>query len=416
MFFLALKHLMSRKRQTLLTLFGILLGTTAYVSLSGMMLGFQSFIIDQLINNDSHLRITAREQLITEHSLDSDFFGEGALIHWYAPPSGRRDNPYILYPRAWFDRLEADSQVTAYSPQFVVQVIANRAKVSLAAHLIGSEPARQLRVTNIQDSMIRGNFSDIGTSGNRIILGEGLLKKMGAAMGETISLAPGSGKALPFKIIGVFRLGVKALDDTYIFGSLSDAQKLNGTPSRISDIAVRLTDVSQAAPLATQWNSLSEEKVQSWDQSNEGIMSVFQTQDIVRNLMTISILIVAGFGIYNILSMAVTNKRRDIAILRSMGYLPHDVLMLFFIQGLILGSIGGLLGCFMGNLACRGIERIPVSGERGLGGNHMFMVYFPFIYVRGYLLAFVSASFASFLPARAAGKLSPIDIIRSGGG
>lgn len=412
MFFLAVRHLLSRKRQTLLTLVGIVLGTAAYIAISGMMLGFQSFIIDQLVNNDAHIRISAREDIITEHSLDETFFGENALVNWRAPPSGRRDNAYILYPRGWLDRLEASPEVAAYSQQIVAQVIATRAKVTTAARLIGSDPSLQSQVTNIQKYVIKGNFQDIGSSGNRIIAGDGLLRKLGATVPETIFLSAGKGRIEPFKIVGSFHLGVKGIDDTTIFGSLTDTQKLNSTPSRITDIAVRLHDVERAREVASSWNIISEEKVQSWDQANEGIMSVFRTQDIVRNSMTISILIVAGFGIYNILNMAVTHKRREIAILRSMGYESKDIVYLFLIQGLILGALGGVVGLVMGYGICQVMAAIPIS-SRELGDNHLIIVYFPGIYIRGFLLAFFSASIASFLPARAAGRMTPIDIIRS---
>jgi lipoprotein-releasing system permease protein len=128
--------------------------------------------------------------------------------------------------------------------------------------------------------------------------------------------------------------------------------------------------------------------------------------------MTVSILIVAGFGIYNILSMAINHKRREIAILRSMGYESGDIVELFLIQGLILGAVGGVAGCILGYGVCEIMARIPTA-DRGLGGNHMIIVYFKGIYIRGFLLAFFSSSFAGFLPARAAGKLTPIDIIRS---
>jgi lipoprotein-releasing system permease protein len=412
MWFLAMRHLVSRKRQSFLTLFGIVLGTAAYVTISGMMLGFQTFIIDQLVNNDAHIRISAREEVITEHSMDQDFFGEMALVKWGNPPAGRRDNAYILYPRAWTDRMEMMPEVAAYSQQLVSQVIVSRAKVATAARLIGSDPTRQTQVTNIQKYMLKGSFSDIGGSGNRIVVGDGLLNKLGAAIPETLLLSVGKGVAQPFKVVGSFHLGVKGLDDSTIFGSLGDVQKLNATPSRISDIAIRLHDVERAGELASSWNILSQEKVQSWDQANEGIMSVFTTQDIVRNAMTVSILIVAGFGIYNILSMAVNHKRKEIAILRSIGYESKDIVQLFLTQGIILGVVGGLVGGVLGYVICEIMAQIPIA-NRGLGGNRMIIAFFPGIYIRGFFLAFGSASFASYLPARAAGKLSPIDIIRS---
>jgi lipoprotein-releasing system permease protein len=412
MLFLALRHLFSQRRQSILTLIGIVLGTAAYVAISGMMLGFQTFIVDQLVNNDSHVRISAREELIKEHSLDREFFGETSLVQWHSPPAGRRDNAYILYPRAWTDRLDALPEVAAYSPQLVVQGLVNRAKVSTAARIIGCDPVKQTQVTNIEKYMVQGKFSDIAIGGNRIVVGEGLLQKLGAKVPETISLSAGSGEVLPFRVVGSFRLGVKSLDDSTIFGVLSDVQKLNRTPSRVSDIAIRLHEVDRAGELASLWNLLGQEKVQSWDQANQGIMSVFTTQDIVRNSMTISILIVAGFGIYNILSMAINHKKREIAILRSIGYEGKDIVQLFMTQGILLGTIGGILGALVGYFVCEVMARIPVA-DRGMGGNFMIIAFFPSIYVKGFFLAFLSCTIASYFPARKAGKMTPIDIIRS---
>lgn len=413
MFFLAIRHLLSRKRQTVLTLLGIVLGAAAYIGISGMMLGFQEFIIEQLVNNDSHIRISAREELLTKNGLNEAFFPSATLVNWIKPPSGRKDNPYILAPQTWINRAERDPNVLAVSPQLVVQAIATYGKVTTAVRVIGSTVERQIQVSNIQKYTIKGKFTDIGTTGNRIMVGQDLLNKIGAADGEMIFLSAGKGLPQPFRVVGAFSLGVKSLDETTIFGALNDVQKLNQTPSRISDIALRLTDVTMASTIASTWNLLGTDKVQSWDQSNEGIMSVFKTQDIVRNSMTISILVVAGFGIYNILSLAVNHKRREIAILRSMGFEPIDITILFLIQGLLLGAVGGLIGCVFGLIGSYYISTIEVSANRGLGNGQMMISFDYWIYIRALFLALLSSSFASFWPARSAGKLEPIDIIRS---
>lgn len=413
MFFLAIRHLLSRKKQTGLTLLGIILGTAAYIAISAMMLGFQFFIVDQLVNNDSHIRINAREELLTETSLNDAFFSDSTIIKWIKPPSGRKDNPYILSPWAWLDRLEKDENVVAASPQLIVQGIATYGKTTTGVSLVGSDVEKQKGVSTIENYMVSGKFSDIGTSGNRIAVGEAFLKKVGAAKGESIFLTVGKGLPQPFRIVSVFDLGVKAFDEGRIFTSLNDLQKLNETPSRVSDIAIRLTDFTKAAEIASSYNLFGQEKVLSWDQSNEGIMSVFTTQDIVRNTMTISILIVAGFGIYNILSLAVTHKRREIAILRSMGFEPRDISNLFLIQGIILGLIGGLIGLILGLSVSYIMSKIEISANRGLGGNRMIISFEYIIYVKAFLLALLSSSFASFFPARAAGRLEPIEIIRS---
>jgi lipoprotein-releasing system permease protein len=413
MFFLAWRHLTSKVKQTLLTLLGITLGTAAYVTISGMMMGFQVFILEQLVNNDAHIRISAREDFITKELVEKSLFSQMAHVFWLSPPGGLRESAKVETPHIWFERLKKDSHVTAFSPQLVAQALIRKGGASLTGRIIGSEPAKQILVTNIQNYMIEGRFLDLATAGNKIVVGEGILSLLGARVGDTITLATAKGEPVPFRIIGAFRLGIKTLDESTLFAHLTDVQTVNKTPSQISDIALRIDDVTRARETAETWSAFSHDKIQSWDQINEGTLSVFKTQDIIRNAMTISILIVAGFGIYNILTMAVNQKRREIAILRSMGYEPQDIINLFLIQGLLLGTVGSTAGVGLGYIFCRLMEQIPVSNQRILGSGKMLVSFDPMIYTKAFVLGFCAAIVASLLPARAAGKLEPIEIIRS---
>jgi lipoprotein-releasing system permease protein len=191
-------------------------------------------------------------------------------------------------------------------------------------------------------------------------------------------------------------------------------QAVNRTPDEINSIAVRLTNYREAASVASAWNRLSQEKVESWDQKNSGIFSVFRIQDMVRYLSIGSIMIVAGFGIYNVLNITVVQKRKDVAILRSMGYTTGDVVVLFFTQGTVLGVIGTAAGLGFGYAFSFYLETIPIGfGPMSMGIDHLMVARTPSIYLQSALLALASATLASILPARAAGKLSPIEIIRS---
>lgn len=236
---------------------------------------------------------------------------------------------------------------------------------------------------------------------------------MGSRAGESIQIVTSSGDVTPARITGVFHFGIKSIDDNTAFGHLADIQKINKSPSRVTDIAIKLNDVSQAADLASSWQKVVTDLVQSWDQANEGFLSVFKTQDIVRNAMTLTILVVAGFGIYNILSMSIAQRRREIAILRSIGYESHDIVNLFLSQGVILGTLGGLIGMLFGYIICRYLSTVEISKQRGFGAGTMMMSYSAVIYIKAFLLAFGASTFAGWLPARAAGKLTPMDIIRS---
>ncbi len=414
MMFLSLRHLSSRKKQSALILLGIVIGTAAYVAISGMMLGFQDKLMDQLVNNDAHIRISAREDILTAEQLDS--FENAKHVFWYTPPSGRKDSAKIDYPIGWFNRLNADPEIVAYSPQVNLNVIFNRGKVSLAGRMIGSDPHRQMRVTNIQSYMLSGKFTDVGSSGNRLIIGKALMNKIGASLSETILISSGKNTPTPFKIVGVFETGIKQIDETTVFSALSDAQNLRGAPSEITDIAIKVYHPFEVDQKVQNWRMGARDKIVSWQEASASILSVFKTQDIVRNSMTISIIVVAGFGIYNILSILVTQKRRDIAIMRSMGFTPKDIMLLFFNQGLLLGVLGGFIGLALGYLLCLLIGNIEVEAGRATSSsNRMIVSYDYLIYVKAWFIALFSSVASALWPSRQAAKLEPMDIIREGG-
>lgn len=414
MWLLAWRHLIARKRQTILTLIGILLGTAGYVVISGFMLGFREYFVDQLVNNDAQVRISAREDLLTAHSLDHAFFPSLSGVIWRVSPSGRKSDPKIDNPEGWYRRLDADRRIAAYSPQLTTQVIVSKAGTSTSVRLLGVQSKSQAKVTNIARYVTKGDFMGLASGGNRLVVGDELLQKLGARYHETIWISNGKSPAVPFKIVGVFHAGVKVLDEGTVFGALSDAQKINGTPNQINEIAIKLVDLSQAASLATAWSLSSKDRVESWDQINQNLLEVFKIQDRTRYMMTMAIVLVASFGIYNILNMVVSQKRKEIAILRTMGYESFDVIKLFLIQGVALGVTGGFLGVVVGYGFCWYLSTLPfVGGTMGTGPGRMSVSFDPMIYVIGFFMSVIVSIFASALPARLAGRMSPIDIIRS---
>jgi lipoprotein-releasing system permease protein len=414
MMFLSLRHLLARKKQSILILLGITIGTAAYVAISGMMLGFQSYMLEQLVNNEAHIRISAREDILTIQEMNA--YPNAKHVFWSIPPSGRKDSTRIEYPMGWFNKLDSDSDVAAYSPQVVSQVIFSQAKVTMAGRIIGSQFQRQIKVTNIENYMKEGAFKDMGNSGNRLIIGSKLMEQLGTRLSETILVSTGNETPQAFKIVGVFETGIKNIDEGTAFISLVDAQKLRGTPSEITDIAVKLYDPDLAQYKADDWKFTARDKVLAWQETSASILSVFKTQDIVRNSMTIAIIIVAGFGIYNILSILVNQKKKDIAILRSMGFTPTDIVKLFFNQGVILGLIGGLIGLVFGNIICHFMAQIEVVPGRMSGpGNKMIISFNYIIYIKAFAIAMISSVFSSIIPAREAGKMEPMEIIRAGG-
>jgi lipoprotein-releasing system permease protein len=263
--------------------------------------------------------------------------------------------------------------------------------------------------------MVEGKFTDIAGGGNRVIMGDELMKRIGAAKDQVVLVSVGTRMAVPMKIVGRYLSGNRGAD-LQAYAALNDVQRMNGTPNRVNEIAVRLKDYTLAATIAESWSLLSPEKIESWDQQNVNILSVIKMQTTLRFTMIFAILLVAGFGIYNVLNMTVTQKRQDIAILRSMGYDTFDIVTLFFSQGIMVGITGACFGLISGYLLCRYLQTLsffpPGSSH---AGETLHISLDLGIYVQATLFALLAAAIASILPARAAGKLTPIEIIRTGG-
>jgi lipoprotein-releasing system permease protein len=416
MIFLAMQYLLRRQRQTLFTFLGVFFGTVAYVGVSGFFLGFQGYMVQQLVDNTAQIHIQAREDNLTEHQLDSFFFDDlFGHVFWLSPPAGMLGYVAVQNPQSWYARLDADPRVEAYSPLMTAPALFTISKISVSASLIGCRPDQQAKVTTIADYMVEGKFSDLGSGGNRVILGDELMKRLGAGINKTVLISAGVGSPLPFKVIGRYYTGNRGAD-LQAYGALADVQKLKGVPNQVNEISVRLKDYSEAAAIATSWSQIAPERSESWDQQFVNILSVFRLQTTLRFAMILTVLIVAGFGIYNILNMTVTQKRQDIAILRSMGYDTFDVIMLFFSQGLIIGICGAAVGLVAGYLLCLYLQTIPfMGGPLGNTGGHLHISITLAIYLQATALALLTSSIASILPARAAGQLTPIDVIRQGG-
>lgn len=412
MLFLALKQMLSRKRQTLLIFLGIGFGAMIYIIIAGLQFGFRGFLIEQLLNNTSHILIKGDERNIEEEALQKRFYGDKTFVSWISPPQGKRDEARLQNPQGWFERLQRDPRVVAYAPRLSVSAIATQGRFRANVNLTGIVPDKQLRVTSLEDYMKEGSLQDLSGGGNKIILGSKALENIGAQPGDIVRVSTGLGEPRPFKVVGNLHMGNDELDEVIAFANIRDVQSLNRSPGRVGSISVALTDISLAEETAEQWSLYGQDEVQSWQEANAQFMQMIEIQDLMRAVMTGTILIVAAFGIYNTLSIMISQKKKEIAILRSIGYPPAKILELFMLQGLMLGFAGGLLGCALGFLFNLGLGSYELGFE--VGKSDTLPVSFDAgIFFTAMLMAQAASAVASYLPAKAASKLTPLDIIRA---
>ncbi len=412
MLFLSIRQMASRKKQTVLIFLGISFSTMIYVVIAGLQLGMREYLSEQLLNNTAHIRISGREQFITPSDIETRFFSSQELVRWIVPPSGKRDVAKLENPQGWFDRLDRDPAVFSYAPRLAVDAILSLGKNQWAIGLAGILPERQIQVTSLNDYMREGDLLDLRGGGHKIIVGSGVLKQLGARVNEFVQVSMGDRGTYPFKIVGVLHLGNKEIDERLTLAHIADVQQINKTPGRVSEISVALVDINQSKPLAEAWSLYSRDKVEGWEEANAAFMQIITIQDVVRLVITFAILLVAAFGIYNVLTIMINQKQKEIAILRSIGYAPRKILELFLWQGAAMGVAGGLFGALLGFGVNRVIGSINLGFDIGKG-HSLIISYAPSIYLTAFWMAVGAALVASFFPARHASRMTPLEIIRA---
>lgn len=410
MFFLSWRQLVARKKQTLLILLGISFGTLLFVSISGVQLGIREYIAGELLNNTAHILISGAERDILPADVTEAMYGQQNVI-WHSLPAGKREDARLQNYQGWANLLESDPTVYDYSPRLRSNILLSHGKFSVSVAVLGTIPERHARMSHIERYLKEGSFLNLKSGSNNIVVGSGVAKKLGIQLDQFINVASGQ-SVRPYKVIGIVHFGNEQIDETISFAHLKNVQTMAKTAGRVSEIAVSLFNIDKSSEVAAFWKSRSKDKVQDWQEANKSFMEMIRVQDFTRYFITTAILIVAAFGIYNVLTIMINQKRREIAILRAIGYAPNKILQLILYQGLVLGLSGGLLGLLLGYLMCRWVGSIDFSFEIA-GGHNLLISYDWQIYLTAFLTANISSLIASYIPAWEASRLTPMEIIRS---
>lgn len=403
---------MARKKQTFLILLGISFGTLLFITISGLQLGMREFITERLLNNTAHILISGAERLIDPTEVTEAFYGTHSKTRWVLSPFGKREDVRLENAQSWYQVLNHDPEVLDFSPRLATNAILSNGVFSVSVGLVGVVPEKQLNTTSIQNYMQEGSFKALSGGSGNIVIGSEVAKNLGARIKQFIRVNTGKQGEQTFKVVGIVHFGSVQIDNAIAFAELTHVQTLTQNPGRISEIAVSLFDIDRSAAKASEWKMRSTDKVQDWQEANKNFLEMIHVQDYTRYFITTAILIVAGFGIYNVLTIMINQKKKEIAILRAIGYGPQKILQLILYQGILLGVAGGALGLVLGFVLCVIIGRIDLGIE--LGGSHNLQINYDYqTYVTAFIAANVAALLASYLPARAASQLTPMDIMRA---
>ncbi len=405
-------NLLSRIKQTGVAALGVTFGIGTFIILMSFMTGLNQLLDGMILNRTPHIHVfnDIKPTEIQPIEKAPEFMDAVHIIRSVKPKSSleRVHNALPL-----IDQLSQDERVEGVTPQVTAKVFYIAGSIELNGLVSGINLMEEVRLFNFGEYVTQGKPENLLTTNNGILLGGGVAEKMSLSPGDRVQVTTPGGGVFPLKIVGIFQTGLANVDDVQSYVNLKTAQQLLGkSSSYITDINIKLWDIKNAAPMAEMISQRY--KVTAVDINTANAQ--FETGSYIRNLITyavsITLLTVAGFGIYNILNMFIYEKMNDIAILKATGFSGRDVQRIFISQALIIGLVGCAIGLGVGHVGAVIIDHSPFETS-ALPTIDTFPVNFdPLFYVVAFIFAVVSTFLAGFLPARRAMRIDPVDIIR----
>ncbi|MFN4909109.1 MAG: ABC transporter permease [Bacteroidota bacterium] len=406
-------HLISKKRQTVVAMLGVMFGVTVFIFQAGLLTGLQSYFIEKTVNTTAHVHIYNDVRVARPNVLDleSDTASTWTVVRNQKPRDEERRlrNGYQI-----LREIERDARVEGVAPYLGLQGILRYGMSQQAGTLAGIDVQREDQLFHVAENLIAGELVRMETLPNAVILGSGLAEKLGARLNDNITVISSRGVSLDMKVVGISKTGITLQDNSRAYISIRNAQRLlQQSAAYITDINVRLRDVDVAQSIATEYQSVFGYKAEDWKAANANVFGIFRIQNLTVLFVIISILVVSGFGIFNILMTIIYEKMPDIAILKAMGYRDRDIRRVFLLESVAIGTTGGLLGLLLGFITSKIVGMIPLNIQGFVSVQYLIINFNPLFYLAAFGFALVSTTVAGYFPARKAARFDPVEIIRS---
>jgi lipoprotein-releasing system permease protein len=408
--FIGLRYLRARRQETFISLItvisvlGVMIGVMTLNVVMAVMTGFEETLRDRLLGINAHIALLKSGDQLSEYE---------ELVKQVVKQEG----------------------VVAASPAIYGQVMLTSGSRVSGVVVRGVDPDRVNAVVDLQRYMKQGSIAGLKQQNSvqvqdrtimlpGVIMGERLAAQLGVFVGSPIQVVSPLGsptaigvipKVRRFVITGLLNTGMSEIDSTLVFMGLADAQKFFELGDAVSNIEIRVNDVNQSREIADRiqlqlgFPYLTEDWTRLWP----NLFSALQLEKTVYFLVLLLMVLIGAFNIISTLVMVVMEKRKDIAILMSMGATRASIRKIFLLKGFIIGIVGTTLGLLLGLLVCTLIAqyRFELPKDVFLISTVPVRIYFSnFIIVT--VASFIVCLLASIYPARQAAKLDPVEIIR----
>jgi lipoprotein-releasing system permease protein len=392
---IAMRFLREGRTQTTLILVGIAVGVSVIVFLTALIQGLQSNIIQRTLGTQAHIKVQAPDEVNLLASVPA---GTTQLVLETRRAQRLRSINNWQQVQATLDVLPG---VKAVSPVVSGPAFARRGNAVESVALVGMDPVRYQRIIAIGEDIVAGALR---VGAGDAVIGKLLADDLGVRAGDKFQLFAGDGREAMLNIAGIFELGVRELDQRYVYLDLKQTQSLLDLPGGVTVIDLTVSDLFGADAVAARISALTGLKAESWMQSNAQLMNALRSQSLSTAMISVFVAISVAFGIASVLSISVVQRTREIGILRAMGTRRGQMLKLFLVQGAVLGFAGSALG------ALAGYGLVWVFNT--FGPKLFYIPVAPVLVPMAMGIATLTGTIAAAVPARRAARLDPVVAIR----
>ncbi|MCW5906443.1 MAG: ABC transporter permease [Chitinophagales bacterium] len=412
-FEIAKTHLLAKPRQTLIAMLGVTFGIGMYILMISFMQGFNEFLQDTLLSSTPDIKIYNDIKTDFSHSILDEIYDTSKTMNVVHHPKPKDITPNIKSSARIIEDLKSDERVLAVSPVLSTQVFYVSGPVQINGTLSGVNILEEAQLTGLVSKMKTGKIENLLTIDNGILMGHSLANKLNVRTGDIVTLATPNGTSMRFRVVGTFQFGVGTLDNVKCYVNLSKVQQLVGKDNQyVTDIGIKLKNYELATEIAAEFANRYGYKADDWKTTNASAM----VSILIRNVMTIvvsfTLLAVAGFGIYNIMSMTIQNKLKDIAILKAEGFSSGDIRTIFLTESVTIGVLGALTGLLLGFAMSSGVYSLPFPKNDFISITHFPVVFHTKHYLFGLAFGIITTFLAGLMPSIRAGKVDPVAILR----
>lgn len=400
-------HLTSNIKQTIVAMLGVTFGISMYVFMTGFMTGVNNAQNDLAFSSLAHIRVY-NDRPADNTNIAAKVFPNSVINLHNAKIIKYTDG--IKNSNTILDALKSQKDITGITTQVNINVFFKNAGNKVNGSVSGVDVVNENKVFNTSKYITEGNWNELKQRTDGIFVAVDLAKNLSLKVNDNLNILTSDGISKNYKVIGLFKTDVASIDKSKAYININAARQLIGAnQSYVTDIQINIKDYNKTENIINKITPIIPYKTESWQMANQQLVAGSSLRDIIAIAVSLVILLVAGFGIYNIMNMTINQKIREIAILKAMGFSGPDVTQIFLTEAIVIGIIGGFIGLGFGYLIANLVNKIPFE----IAGLHTLPMAFK---LKDYILAFMfglaTTFIAGYIPARKASKIDPVTIIR----